>query len=69
MARRIRGTVATTLACGIALCVAGVLAGRTGRCIEVRSAGGTLQAEWADDECGVRVSGPAHLPFRGEWHG
>lgn len=64
-----RGSGAT-LACGTgasAVCVAGVLTGRTGRRILAHVPGGDLEVEWPDDEAEVRLSGPVEEVFTGEW--
>ncbi|MGE0534272.1 MAG: diaminopimelate epimerase [Pirellulales bacterium] len=58
-----------TLACGTgaaAVCVAGVLADRTNRRINVHLLGGDLELEWADDGR-VYMTGPAVEVFSGEW--
>jgi diaminopimelate epimerase len=58
-----------TLACGTgacAVCVAGVLTGRTGRRITAHLPGGDLQLEWAADNH-VYKTGPAVEVFSGEW--
>ena len=58
-----------TLACGTgasAVCVAGVLAGRTGRRILAHLPGGDLELHWADDNH-VYMTGPAVEVFQGEW--
>jgi diaminopimelate epimerase len=58
-----------TLACGTgasATCVAGVLAGRTGRKITARLPGGNLELEWAENDR-VYMTGPAVEVFSGEW--
>jgi diaminopimelate epimerase len=58
-----------TLACGTgasAVCVAGVLAGRTARRILAHLPGGDLELHWADDDH-VYMTGPAVEVFRGEW--
>ncbi len=60
-----------TLACGTgacAVCVAGVLAGRTARKILAHLPGGDLQLHWADDNH-VHLTGPAVEVFSGEWTG
>jgi diaminopimelate epimerase len=61
-----------TLACGTgasAVCVAGVLTGRTERRIINHLAGGDLELEWrASDGC-VYMTGPAVEVFEGEWPG
>jgi diaminopimelate epimerase len=58
-----------TLACGTgasAVCVAGVLTGRTDRKILAHLPGGDLELEWADDNH-VYMTGPATEVFTGEW--
>jgi diaminopimelate epimerase len=58
-----------TLACGTgasAVCVAGVLLGRTARAIDARLPGGPLRLEWPSDSAGVRMTGPATEVFEGE---
>lgn len=58
-----------TLACGTgasAVCVAGVLTGRTERKILAHLPGGDLELEWASDGC-VYMTGPAAEVFSGEW--
>lgn len=58
-----------TLACGTgasAVCVAGVLAGKTGRHVLVHMPGGDLELEWAADDH-VYMTGPAVEVFSGEW--
>lgn len=58
-----------TLACGTgasAVCVAGVLAERTGRKILAHLPGGDLELHWADDNH-VYMTGPAVEVFSGEW--
>lgn len=60
-----------TLACGTgacAVCVAGILTGRTGRKILAHLPGGDLEIEWADDGS-VYLTGPAIEVFSGEWTG
>lgn len=61
-----------TLACGTgacAVCVAGVLTGRTGRKLLAHLPGGDLELEWsASDNC-VYMTGPATEVFTGEWAG
>ena len=59
-----------TLACGTgasAVCVAGVLTGRTGRKIRAHVPGGDLEIEWPDDASPVRLTGPVEEVFTGEW--
>jgi len=58
-----------TLACGTgacAVCVAGVLSGRTERKILAHLPGGDLELHWAEDGH-VRMTGPAVEVFSGEW--
>lgn len=58
-----------TLACGTgacAVCVAGVLTGRTDRKILAHLPGGDLEMEWAADNH-VYLTGPAVEVFHGEW--
>jgi diaminopimelate epimerase len=58
-----------TLACGTgasAVCVAGVLSGRTGRKLLVRLPGGDLELEWAENRH-VYLTGPAVEVFSGQW--
>jgi diaminopimelate epimerase len=58
-----------TLACGTgacAVCVAGVLTGRTERKILAHLPGGNLELHWADDGH-VYMIGPAVEVFHGEW--
>ncbi|MHB1557753.1 MAG: diaminopimelate epimerase [Isosphaeraceae bacterium] len=59
-----------TLACGTgacAVCVAGVLTGRSGRKILAHLPGGDLELEWRDDDAPVFMTGPATEVFSGEW--
>ena len=58
-----------TLACGTgasAVCVAGVLAGRTDRRILAHLPGGDLELEWTENDH-VFMTGPAVEVFSGEW--
>ncbi|MBX7071556.1 MAG: diaminopimelate epimerase [Pirellulales bacterium] len=58
-----------TLACGTgaaAVCVAGMLSGRTERRVTIHLLGGDLELEWAEDGC-VYKTGPATEVFSGEW--
>lgn len=58
-----------TLACGTgasAVCVAGVLSGRTQRKVLIHLPGGDLELHWADDNR-VYMTGPAVEVFHGEW--
>lgn len=60
-----------TLACGTgacAVCVAGVLTGRTGRTIVAHLPGGDLELRWAEDQH-VYLTGEAVEVFQGEWEG
>ncbi|QDU55222.1 diaminopimelate epimerase [Aeoliella mucimassa] len=59
-----------TLACGTgasAVCVAGVLTGRTERCVEIDLLGGRLELEWNETDNHVYMTGPAVEVFSGEW--
>ena len=59
-----------TLACGTgacAVCVAGVLTGRTDRSILAHLPGGDLELSWPDDRSSVFMTGPATEVFSGEW--
>jgi diaminopimelate epimerase len=59
-----------TLACGTgacAVCVAGVLTGRSGRTILAHLPGGDLTLEWPTDDGSVFMSGPATEVFTGDW--
>ena len=59
-----------TLACGTgacAVCVAGVLTGRTERRITSKLLGGDLQLEWDEATNHVYMTGPAAEVFTGEW--
>jgi diaminopimelate epimerase len=65
-----RGSGAT-LACGTgacAVCVAGVLTGRTARAILAHLPGGDLSLEWPSDDASVFMTGPATESFSGEWY-
>jgi diaminopimelate epimerase len=58
-----------TLACGTgasAVCVAGVLTGRSERKVLVHLLGGDLEIHWSDDGY-VYMTGPAAEVFSGEW--
>lgn len=58
-----------TLACGTgasAVCVAGVLSGRTEREITAHLTGGDLQLHWAENGH-LHMTGPATEVFSGEW--
>ena len=59
-----------TLACGTgasAVCVAGVLTGRTERRIINHLRGGDLELEWRESDNCVYKTGPATEVFSGEW--
>ena len=59
-----------TLACGTgacAVCVAGVLAGKTGRKLLAHLPGGDLELEWSEANNHVCMTGPATEVFSGEW--
>ena len=59
-----------TLACGTgacAVCVAGVLTGRTERKLLAHLPGGDLLLEWPEDEGPVFMTGSATEVFSGEW--
>ena len=59
-----------TLACGTgacAVCVAGVLTGKTDRTIQARLPGGMLQLEWRESDNNVYMTGAATEVFTGEW--
>ena len=61
-----------TLACGTgacAVCVAGVLTGRTARKILAHLPGGDLQLEWRESDNNVYMTGPATEVYSGEWRG
>jgi diaminopimelate epimerase len=59
-----------TLACGTgacAVCVAGVLTGRTARNLLAHLPGGDLRLEWRESDNCVYMTGPATEVFSGEW--
>ncbi len=59
-----------TMACGsgaCAVCVAGVLTGRSARRIGVRVPGGELELEWDEKTNHVSLTGPAVEVFSGTW--
>ena len=61
-----------TLACGTgacAVCVAGVLTGRTNRKLLAHLPGGNLTLEWREADNNVYMTGPATEVFEGEWNG
>ena len=61
-----------TMACGTgasAVCVAGVLSGRTERKLTNHLLGGTLILEWDEETNHVFMTGPATEVFSGNWDG
>ena len=61
-----------TQACGTgacAVCVAGVLTGRTARTVLAHLPGGDLQLEWRESDGHVYMTGPAVETFSGVWNG
>ena len=59
-----------TFACGTgasAVCVAGVLSGRTERILTNHLSGGTLHLEWSQTDNHVFMTGPAVEVFRGTY--
>jgi diaminopimelate epimerase len=61
-----------TLACGTgasAVCVAGVLTGRTDRTITAHLPGGDLRLVWSERDNSVYMTGPAAEVFTGDWPG
>lgn len=61
-----------TQACGTgacAVCVAGVVTGRSGRSILAHLPGGDLELEWPTDAASVFMTGPATEVFSGDWPG
>ena len=61
-----------TLACGTgacAVCVSGVLTGRTARKLLAHLPGGDLTLEWRESDNCVYMTGPATEVFSGEWNG
>ena len=61
-----------TWACGTgasAVCVAGVLTGRTARRIVNHLRGGDLELHWNEADGHVYMTGPATEVFTGEWPG
>lgn len=59
-----------TFACGTgacAVCVAGVLTGRSGRNVTIHLRGGDLSIEWNESDNHVYMTGPAVEVFSGEW--
>jgi len=59
-----------TMACGTgacAVCVAGVLAGKTARTITAHLRGGDLELQWSEKDNHVYKTGPAVEVFSGEW--
>ena len=61
-----------TLACGTgasAVCVSGVLTGRTGRKLLAHLPGGDLTLDWRERDGCLYMTGPATEVFSGEWNG
>jgi diaminopimelate epimerase len=61
-----------TLACGTgacAVCVAGVLTGRTSRRLRAHLPGGDLELDWSEADNCVYMTGPATEVFTGDWPG
>lgn len=59
-----------TLACGTgacAVCVAGILTGRTDRHLQAHLPGGDLELEWPSESASVLMTGPAVEVFSGVW--
>lgn len=59
-----------TFACGTgasAVCVAGVLTGRTERNVQIHLRGGDLAIEWSEQDNHVYMTGPAVEVFSGDW--
>jgi diaminopimelate epimerase len=59
-----------TFACGTgacAVCVAGVLTGRSDRCVVIHLLGGDLSIEWNEENNHVYMTGPAVEVFNGIW--
>jgi diaminopimelate epimerase len=59
-----------TLACGTgacAVCVAGMLSGRSGRRLLAHLPGGDLRLHWSESDNHVHMTGPATEVFAGEW--
>ncbi len=59
-----------TLACGTgasAVCVAGVLTGRTNRRLRAHLPGGDLELDWSEADNHVFMTGPATEVFSGDW--
>jgi diaminopimelate epimerase len=50
-----------------AVCVAGVLTGRTGREVLIHLRGGDLEIEWREADNHVYMTGPAEEAFSGDW--
>ena len=60
-----------TMACGTGSCAAlaaCVVNGLTNPSISIHLPGGTLQAEWPDQDGPIFLSGPAETVFTGVWH-
>ena len=50
-----------------AVCVAGVLTGRSERNVRIQLLGGDLDLEWNETDNHVYMTGPAEEVFQGEW--
>ena len=64
-----RGT-GETIGCGTGCCtavVAGALLGLCARKAEVEQIGGVLQVEWRTQDDHVRMTGPSHIVYEGEY--
>jgi len=60
-----------TWACGTgasAVCVAGIVTGRTQRKVLIHLPGGDLNIEWRESDRNVYMTGPATEVFSGEWN-
>jgi diaminopimelate epimerase len=61
-----------TWACGTgasAVCVAGVVTGRSERKVLIHLPGGDLNIEWRESDNNIYMTGPATEVFTGEWNG
>ena len=67
LARITRNIVAVCLFAS-AVCVAGVLAGKTDRKIKAHLDGGDLELEWRQGDGCVYMTGPAAEVFTGDWN-
>jgi diaminopimelate epimerase len=62
--------VGETRACGSGACAAAAVAirrGWVGRAVDVELPGGTLHIDWAADDVGMAMTGPAAFVFEGDW--